>query len=305
MLPSSRPFPARPRPSSSLSRRSLSRRRASLALSASAAVLLASASPLAQTDAPAFPEPLPPGALEATYEVYSGGFQALTLQLRYDGAVGERYDARFHARSDGFLANFFTFRMDSEAEGRRTEEGLAPLSFRTEARWQDNDPRSVALSYGPDGAVSAEVVPPPEEDERSSVPEEARRGTLDPISAVVHIMEASTEAGICNGEARIFDGRRRLDVQALSLGSTVLEERSYAVYAGPAQVCRINLEPVTGFWEGEERRERYPAEVRVFLAEVAEGRPALPVRIEMDIVAQGAVRAHLTDLQIGRQAAER
>ena len=279
--------------------------RRSLALLASAGTLLYGTAAGADLDAPAFPEPLPPGAMEATYEVYSGGFQALTLQLRYDGSADERYDARFHARSDGFLANFFTFRLDSEAEGRRTEEGLAPIAFRTQARWEDNDPRSVALTYGPDGAVSAEVVPPPEEDERSLVPEDARRGTLDPISAVVHLIEASTRAGICSGEVRIFDGRRRLDVVAQSLGSAVLEERSYAIYSGQAQVCRINLEPVTGFWEGEERSERYPAEIRVFLAEVEAGRPALPVRVEMDVVARGAVRAHLTDLQIGRQAAER
>ncbi|WP_119167305.1 DUF3108 domain-containing protein [Algihabitans albus] len=298
------PSDARPFPLAK-SQRTGSLRRASFALLASVGTLVLGGSALAQLEPPAFPEPLQPGAMEATYQVYSGGLRALTLQLRYDGSVGERYDARFHARSDGFLANFFTFRLDSEAEGLRTEDGLAPLSFRTEARWEDNDPRSVALTYGPDGAVSAEVVPPPEDDERSRVPDDARRGTLDPISAVVHLIEASTQAGICSGEARIFDGRRRLDVVAQSLGSAVLEERSYAIYSGRAQVCRINLEPVTGFWESEERRERYPAEIRVFLAEVEEGRPALPVRIEMDVVARGAVRAHLTDLRIGRQAAER
>ncbi len=252
-----------------------------------------------------FAEPLPAEALEATYEVYSGGFQALTLVLRYDGAAGERYAARLRARSDGFLANFFTFRLESEAEGRRTAAGPAPRRFRTEARWADNSPRRVALTYRDDGRIETEVVPPPEADARRPVPEAARRGTLDPVSAVVKLLEASTAAGRCAGEARIFDGRRRLDIAAEPLGQAEIEPSGYTVYAGPAQLCRVALEPITGFWDGEERRERYPSELRVFLAEVAEGQPALPVRVEMDLIARGAVRAHLTDLRVGRQAAAR
>lgn len=258
----------------------------------------------AEPAAPAFPEPLAPGALEATYEVYSGGFQALTLQLRFEGE-GEAYAARFHARSDGFLSNFFTFRLDSEAEGRRTENGLRPARFRTEARWSDNDPRSVTLTYGADGSIAAEVVPPPQEDERASVPEDARAGTIDPISAVVQLIEQTARTGQCTGTARVFDGRRRLDLAATGRGADELPRTDYALYAGPATVCAVELTPVTGFWDGEERRERYPEELRVFLAEVVEGRPPLPVRLEMDIVARGAVRAHLTDLRVGEQEASR
>ncbi len=285
-------------------RRTASLRRRAVAAVASG-TLLSAAPASAEPATPAFAEPLPPQGIEATYHVYSGGFQAMTLQLRFEGLEQEAYAARFHARSDGFWSNFFTFRLDSEAEGRRTASGIAPQRFRTEARWSDNDPRSVALTYGADGRIEAEVVPPPEEDERTLVPEQARRGTVDPISAVVMLLEESTAAGICAGKAQIFDGRRRLDVAVQPLGSKTIEPDSYALYAGPAQVCRIALEPITGFWEGEERRERYPGDVRVFLAEVLDGRPALPVRIEMDVVARGAVRAHLVDLRVGEQQAQR
>jgi hypothetical protein len=259
----------------------------------------------AAADAPAFDAPLAPGAVEATYEVYSGGLQALTLQMRFEGGEGPSYAARFHARSDGFLANLFTFRLDSEAEGQRTTEGLAPDRFRTEARWSDNDPRSVALTYNPDGSIDTQVVPPPEEDERAVVPDEARVGTLDPISAVVHLLESTDEAGLCTGEARVFDGRRRLDIAVRSRGQTEIAPSDYTIYAGPAQVCRLFLKPVTGFWTGEERRERYPEEIRLFIAEVIEGRPPLPVRLEMDILARGAVRAHLTGIRVGEQEARR
>jgi hypothetical protein len=270
-----------------------------------APVLLAACPAAAEPDRPAFAEPLPAGAIEATYHVYSGGFQALTLQLRVEELEPQAYAARFHARSDGFWSTFFTFRLDSEAEGRRTGEGVSPRRFRTEARWSDEDPRRVTLTYAPDGAVAAEVVPPPEEDERAQVPADARVGTLDPNSAAMKLLHASTEAGQCAGEAQIFDGRRRLDIAAEPLGLRQIEPASYALYAGPALACNIRLEPITGFWEGEERRERYPGEVRVFLAEVVEGRPALPVRLEMDIVARGAVRAHLVALQVGEQRAAR
>ncbi len=145
--------------------------------------------------------------------------------------------------------------------------------------------------------VSAE--PPSDEDDRDVVPEAARLGTVDPVSAIYGLVLDSEDG--CSGRRAVFDGRRRYDIVAQDRGEGTVPPSSYAVYDGPARLCRLTIEKVEGFWTKYDMKRRYPDTVDVWLAKVARDLPALPVRLEAETLI-GALRVHLTDVQRGRAA---
>ena len=229
--------------------------------------------------------------LALDYHVYAGGFHALSLETRV--SLGpEAYAVKFKARSDGFLDSLLGFTLDAEAIGRAAAAGLTPLAFRTANRWRSSGERLVEMTYGEDGLPETRTEPPAEADDRDPVPDSLRRGTLDPITAMLSLVHGLARDGRCAGRVPVFDGRRRFDLAARDLGEQDLAPSGVARFAGLARRCRVTFEPVTGFWRDERWERPKTSDIEVFLASVVPGGPPVPVRLEAQN-AFGAVRIHL------------
>lgn len=266
-----------------------------LAAAALALVLAGAAPAAAQDERP---------ALGLDYGLYVGGLQALDFSTRVELSQA-RYDIRFQARTDGFIARLFPFVMEARSRGVRADGRLRPQRYQTANRWgSDGDKRWVALDY-PKGAGTGEVVPVvaaqplSEQDDRAIVPQPARQATVDPISAIYGLV-INAEAG-CGGRREIFDGRRRYNIVAEDRGNATLEPSDYAVYDGPARLCRLTVEMVEGFWTKYDMKDRYPDTIDVWMARVADGLPPLPVRLEAETML-GGLRVHLTGVRRGAAA---
>lgn len=263
---------------------------------AALAVVLAGApaNPARSTSAPEA------GPLRLDYALYAGGLRALEFATRVEMDEGG-YDLRFQARAAGWVETFFSFALESRALGERTDAGLSPRAFRSAARWNGGDLRWVRLDYAAGADMPrTTAVPPPNADDRARVPDSARRDTVDPLSGLYGLLLGTGDDARCGGAARVFDGRRRFDVTARDRGEARIDG-GYTVYSGPARVCMVRVERAAGFWNDARRRERYPAEIRVFLARVVAGAPPLPVRLEAD-TDWLALRLHLTRVHTGPAA---
>jgi hypothetical protein len=244
-----------------------------------------------------------PASARLSYALYVGGLNALNFDTRIQLA-DRRYDIRLQARTAGLTGRLFPFILEGRADGVRAEGRLRPANFATANLWGENGKRWVRMAYPEDAPAQDRVPevtaePDPAKDDRKVVPDGARAGTRDPISAVYGLILA--EDGLCEGRREVFDGRRRYDVTAKRVGEGEIRESSYAIYAGPAIRCEVRLEKVTGFWEKYDAKRRYPDTVEVWLAEVADDLPPLPVRIEATTLV-GALRVHLTGITRGAGA---
>lgn len=239
----------------------------------------------------------PDGPLRLSYELYAGGLNAMDAVTVLE-LSDERYDVKLQARTAGVTGRVFPFLMEARSQGTRGGDIFAPSEYATANRSGERKVRWVRMTYE-NGApeITAE---PPRDGDRGSVPEDARRGTLDPVSAVYSLLV--TSVGQCEGTAQVFDGRRRYDVTAHDRGMGEVWPSRYNIYDGPARICDLTLEQVAGFGDRFEESDRFPDTVRVYLAEIVPGVPALPVRIESETLV-GAVRAHLTGLSRGESAA--
>ncbi|KAA0578836.1 DUF3108 domain-containing protein [Azospirillum sp. B21] len=238
--------------------------------------------------------------LKATYRVFVGGVTALDVDATLD-VTGDRYRIAVSAVTGGTIGRLFTWKTESESDGRRQGDDLRPANHRQSSRFR-GEPRNVTLTYGPQGDVSATVTPPPETDDREPVPPALQRGTLDPLSAVLDLLFAVGASERCDRSLPVFDGRRRYDMMFAEVGRRIVDPSRYSVFSGLAQQCRVSYKPVAGygrsgptgrFWQRSSPADRPP--VDLWLAPVAAGYPPLPVRLETDSDF-GSVVVHLTSV---------
>ncbi len=234
----------------------------------------------------------------ASYTAYFSGFSVATLDaaLRLDG---ERYSLAALMRTAGILAAFVRGEQTAEVEGivqPATAVGLAPSRYAMEGRWRDRL-RRIAMRW-PGGEPEVLALIPANTEEREPVPPELQRGTIDTMTALVALLRRATETGRCEGEAALFDGRRRTDVTARTDGEDTLREHRWGIFAGPALRCTVEGRQVAGFWSGQNRDEAgTPRSATAWLARPEPGMPLIPVRIEAE-TGWGPVYIHLT--RIGR-----
>ncbi|MBY6263421.1 DUF3108 domain-containing protein [Azospirillum sp. 412522] len=236
--------------------------------------------------------------VKATYRVFVGGVTALDVDATLE-LTGDRYRIAVSAVTGGTIGRLFSWRTESQSDGRVQGEDLLPASHRQTSQLR-GEPRNVTLTYGPQGDVSTSVTPPPESDDREPVPPALQRGTLDPLTAVLDLLVAVGANERCDRSLPVFDGRRRYDMVFSEVGRRIVDPSRYSVFSGVAQQCRVTYKPVAGyarstsggrFWQRSGPADRPP--VDLWLAPVAAGSPPLPVRLETDSDF-GSVVVHLT-----------
>lgn len=240
--------------------------------------------------------------LFASYTAYFSGFRIATVDAALEIGA-ERYRLAATMRTTGLLALFLRGEQTVETQGAvRPGAGLgvAPERHTTQGRWRDRL-RRIALAWA-DGDPQVLALVPADAEEREPVPPELTRGTIDALTAIVGLMRQVAATGRCEGEAALFDGRRRTDVAARTEGEETLIGHTAGIFAGPALRCAIEGRQIAGFWAGQDRAEAArPRSAVAWLAAPGPGLPPIPVRIDAE-TGWGPVFIHLTAVGRGEPA---
>ncbi|MDJ0946643.1 MAG: DUF3108 domain-containing protein [Kiloniellales bacterium] len=221
-----------------------------------------------------------PKAVELDYQIWTGGLQAMSLETRMLRGQ-DRYQVDIKLESAGMIGRMFPFKLSARSQGKTKAgggEGLRPDVYDVRSTWRDQD-RVVAIRYEDGTRPVVKVEPPAEDDNRDPVPQEQIAGTIDPMSAVLVLLEQTAAEGRCQGEVQVFDGRRRYDMVVRHVGPAEVAESSYSPYAGPAVECRAGMKRISGFWNTRKAKEHNYDELRIFLAPILDNVPPLPVRL--------------------------
>jgi Protein of unknown function (DUF3108) len=257
------------------------------ALVAAAALALSALSP------PAHAEPV-----LARYDVRAGGVNVMRVEVLFD-LSGPRYRVQTKARPVGVGATFSGGgEQVSATEGSWRGADPVPRRHSSEGAWRGGR-RAVQLDYAPPsgGAPLLRVLEPPLEPEREPVPDALQRNTVDGLSAVAKLLRAVAQTGRCEGEAPVFDGRRRSDFRAWTEGLDDL--RGNGAFAGPALRCAFSGRLIAGRHATQDRDggRSPPPPVVAWVAQPLPGRAAVPVLIEFPTRWFGTVRAVLASAE--------
>jgi hypothetical protein len=239
-------------------------------------------------------------AVLARYDVRAGGVNVMRAEVLFD-LSGPRYRVQTRVRPVG-VARAFAGGGEQVSATEGSWRGAEPLPrrHRSEGEWRGAR-RAVLLEYPPGqggGGAAAPllgVLEPPLEPEREPVPEALKRGTVDSLSAVAKLLRAVAQTGRCEGEAPVFDGRRRSDFRAWTESLDELP-RGEGAFSGPALRCAFLGRLVAGRHAAQEGREGDrgpPRPVVAWVARPLPDRAAVPVLIELPTRWFGTVRVVL------------
>lgn len=239
--------------------------------------------------------------VRASYTAYVAGMPVLDLDADFVFGADGRYQVVTTFRTRGIVAAFVSGEQTSRTEGmlpRRAEEGLQPVRYAMEGRWNGNL-RRIGLDYER-GTPVVRVLEPPNTEEREPVPPAMQAGTVDALTALAMLIRTVARTGRCDGEARMFDGRRRTDFVATTVGEEEVARDRRGIFVGRATACRFESRQVAGFYRNCDRAEsEKPRHGRAWLARLIAEAPPVPVRMELDSGWFGTATIHLTRIERG------
>lgn len=217
-------------------------------------------------------------SVRAIYDVYAAGMTVLQMEADFElTPAGYRVETRM--RTQGVAAAFVSGEQVSRAAGAWGRGTVLPSTYRSEGVWRGRD-RLVVLAWSGGNPV-VEAMVPPNDEEREAVPVEARRGTIDALSAMALLSRTVAGSGTCEGRAPVYDGRRRSDFAISTQGRELIRPWRSA-WHGEALRCSFEGRLVAGFMRDQPReRAAAPQTGTAWIAAPFPGAPPIPVRIEV------------------------
>lgn len=243
--------------------------------------------------APLFATPATAEPFRATYSVVAAGMTVMEVEALIDLAGAEGYRIETSLRLAGMVRAFISGEQTTTGQGTWDGPRARPVRFVSDGVWRGQARRTV-LEY-PDGEPTVRTLVPPNEEEREPVSPEMQRGTMDAFGALALLSRTVAATQACDGNAAIFDGRRRSDFSARTGGWERLAGRSGS-WGGEALRCTFEGRVVAGFRLDDDQAEQWrrPQQGTAWLASVRPGTPPIPVRLEVPSRFFGRITAYLT-----------
>ena len=234
------------------------------------------------------------------FSVYAAGLNILKLQSDVD-IRPDRYRINLAYRTTGLLSAVISSQIDSFAQGRWNGVHPLPIRFGSWGQLSGTNRRTEIDYVG--GQPEIRALEPASESDRDPVPASMQRDSMDTLSAMAMLLRQVATSGRCDGQAKMFDGRRLSEITVRTAGTETLEAESRSSFAGPALRCEMTGRQLAGFKHDTDEAElRKPHFSTAWFAPVTPGGQMLPVRVIFETrffghaiayVTQAAVRAPL------------
>ncbi|GAA0592974.1 DUF3108 domain-containing protein [Caenispirillum bisanense] len=260
--------------------------------------------PLALALAALVAAPAPAAAYDAvlTYQVRLGGFDVAEGEFALDlpeGIGDGAYRLRSSVVAGGLLGTFTAFTSESGTTGRLDEGSAAPQAFRSDSTWR-GEARLAAVTWPPEAgsaAPQAVVQPPPEADERDPIPPRLTEGSIDPLSAVLHLVAAVARDGSVDRPVTVYDGRRLYRLSVDALAETDVEAAAFRGAGWRADVRYETLGGTSRKWKNN--RREVAADVLLAPGDAFGLDVPVPLRVTVPTPGLGALVVELTAARPG------
>jgi hypothetical protein len=220
---------------------------------------------------------------EFVLTVHLGGVTLGTIGFKSQ-FQNEGYSAVTKLKTGGVLNSFYAASIEASSTGFVKGGQIAPASYNSMYTGEKSTQR-VQLAYAATGiSLDSE---PAYDVKRFPVTDDQKKNTVDPISAMVQAVSGVTlsEGNPCGDTLRIFDGKRRFDVELTLVEETELSSTNGG-YSGKATLCDAKYVQVAGFKQELTRKEPPPVQIWLAKFPAAPGGPlktlAVPVKIQSE-----------------------
>lgn len=218
-------------------------------------------------------------AIDGSYEITFAGFSGFRIDFtaRFDG---DAYDVETHVFKEGLLkAVTMNYAGRNRAWGRFTPQGALPKGGSL-AVVVGREPRTWLVQYGSDGTLRETSTPPWKPEPKDTIPEDKKRGSLDPLTASLAVGLKGDAA--CEQTAPSNDGRRRIDVLLQKMRTETPAQAGLPQVTGDLLVCALYSKRVAGqFFDAPDEAEAKREEaMMLWLARLEGTSIRYPVKLE-------------------------
>jgi hypothetical protein len=185
----------------------------------------------------------PTSTIQLVWQVYLGGFNLGNVGLKSSfNASG--YSAVSKLKTAGVVNSFYEAVIDASSTGVVAGPVLLPRKYNSNTV-NEKQAQKVDLTYNASGIEL--FADPAYNVNRFPVTEDQKRGTLDRLSGIVFALSgvSKSDSKPCGDTVRVFDGRRRYDIELKYEGQDKL--KSDGGYSGPAIKCTVVYKQLAGF----------------------------------------------------------
>ncbi len=211
------------------------------------------------------------------YVAYSTGFRVLDLVVDVDLGTS-RYAMNLSVHTVGVFGALVGGATDSSARGRWDGLAALPSMYDAHGTWHGEHVHT-AMSYA-NGIPTTTALLPDNAHEREAVPPALQANTIDTLSAIAVLLHDVAQTGRCEGQSRVFDGRRLSEIAATTVGEETLPQTDRSTFQGSTLRCDFTGTLLAGFkFEDNRAREARPQHGIAWLARLQPGGPMLPMRV--------------------------
>jgi hypothetical protein len=206
------------------------------------------------------------------------------------GSPSRPYMIETRTRGRGLGALFLRGEQVAHSEGVWHGANPMPRFHGSSGNWRGSARRTL-LEYDAGGTPRITLLEPMLDTERTPVPPEALPGAVDALSAMMRLARQMRETGRCEGQTRIFDGRRLTRIEV----STDPSRQPM----GGLPACVIESQMVAGVPLERPEDARPMRSVVQFAPPSQPDAPMLPIRMELASRRWGTVHVTLAEVRRG------
>jgi len=181
--------------------------------------------------------------VQLVWQVYLGGFNLGNIGIKTSFS-GNSYSAVSRLKTAGVVNSFYEAIIDATSVGVIGDHALQPQKYDSNTN-NEKQNQKVGLTYS---AAGIQLTSDPQYNtDRFPVTDAQKRGTLDPLSGLVYSLSgvSHTAEKPCGETVRVFDGRRRYDIELAYKGQDKV--KTDGGYSGPAVKCTVVYKQIAGF----------------------------------------------------------
>lgn len=220
--------------------------------------------------------------VEIGYAITYLGFTGFRIDFKARFDDHHRYDVESHTFKEGLIkAVTINYEGRNRAWGAIGPQGARPAGGSLSIVVGDK-PRSWRVLYGPGGTLRETSDPAWDPPPGKAIPEDKRKGSLDPLSAAIQVGMAGNAA--CDRTVPSNDGKRRIDVVLTKIGTESPTTAGVPAAKGDLLVCSVYTRRIAGDFddapkEAESKRER---PMRLWFARLDDTPFRYPVKLEAE-----------------------
>ena len=186
-------------------------------------------------------------------------------------------------KTEGVIDTFYQYKSELKSNSYKSENNWYPNQFSTNGIYDDKKRFSSLIWDKGTKFLNYEIDPILDLKKVHNVTKTSLVNVIDPITAIIKVIERIKKNEPCNIKLNIFDGRRRYDLLTKELGKTILKNDRPKSYNGNATICGTKIIPIGGHrlkskWKPEE--DNFD-DFKIFFGRTVSG-VLFPVRVDLE-----------------------